>query len=64
MPVFGQCTHQIFASGHYRNRFGDFFYFFLGFEDLTYSLDSADDEHPINHLVPKKLSWIGGPEPI
>jgi len=63
LPGFGQCTHQILPTGTTAIDLKTFF--FLGFdpEDPTYSLDSADDEHLNNHLRPKKLSQIGGPEP-
>ena len=33
---------------------------FFGLEDPSQSLDSADGEHPINHLGPKKLLRTGG----
>jgi len=37
-----------------------FFLSFFGFEDPSPSLDSADVEHPINHLGPKEVLWTGG----
>jgi len=36
-----------------------FFPSFFIFEDLTQSLDQADDKHPISHLGPKNLSRTG-----